>query len=413
MSPFTINGRSYLLNRFVQTLPATDLIAWLESQILYPKVFWKEQDSPIVRAAVGSLLQFSQIPQFSGAAPFDVRLYGGIQFCKNHQKDKTWQGFPKRCFWLPKIEISQEEKQAQIVSYSVGTPATAESLEIPAFPRREEFPSLIKQTHSPGKESWQSNVDSVLHSIASGGLDKLVLARKTSLEFTSSLSPWPILSRLCNRAQAATLFAFQLSPHLCFLGATPEKLFQREGDLFNTDAVAATRPRGKTSEEDLQLEIDLLTSGKEQREFRFVKDYLHSALIPLSEEMKWEEADRVIKGSHVQHLYNRLKATLKHSISDSDLIHTLHPTPSLGGYPRKEALDLLREMEPFDRGWYGAPLGVIGNQKTSLYVAIRSALIQERSMHLFAGTGLVPGSTAEREWEELEQKIRPFMELFF
>ena len=408
MSPIIINGHTYSLHRQVQTLPEIDLIPWLESQTIYPKVFWKERDSHVTRAAVGSLLYFSEIPEFTGASPFDVRLYGGMRFCKNCHKDKTWQEFPKTCFWLPEIEISQEEGSTCVVSYT----SSDVPLGIGNSLQRAELLKPLQQVHLPCQDNWQKSVEFILKEFSSSQLDKLVLARKTSLAFAVPPSAWLILSKLCERAKGATLFAFQLSPELCFLGATPEKFFQREGALFNMDAVAGTRPRGKTLEEDQQLETDLLTGNKEQREFGIVKQFLNSALLPLSKEMQWEKNDRVIKGSHVQHLYNRLQAKLKDAISDRDLIQILHPTPALGGYPRDKSLNLLKEIEPFDRGWYGAPVGVIGSQKTSLYVAIRSGLIQGCQAHLFAGTGLVPGSTPESEWEELEQKMRPFTELF-
>lgn len=407
MCPFVINGKVYPLSTTVQTVPAMDLMAWLEAQPLYPKVFWKELDSSVTRAAVGNLLLFPQVPEFTETSAEAVRLYGGMRFGDSCPNDTTWQGFPNSCFWLPEIEISQEGDEARIVHYSLNAPKI-ENLEKLSFPTY----SLIDRRETPDLASWQKSVSAVLESISARQMDKLVLARKTTLQFEQVLSPWPLLSHLSKKTKHTTLFAFQLSSALCFLGATPEKLFKREGNQFHADAVAATRPRGKTPEEDLQFEKDLLTNAKEQREFYIVKEYLDSILFPLCSAMQWEEKDRVLKGSHVQHLFNRLSAELKPSISDADLIRALHPTPALGGYPREESLKFIKQIEPFDRGWYGAPVGVVGNQSTSLYVAIRSALVRGSSLNLFAGTGLVPGSVAEREWEELEQKIRPFIELF-
>lgn len=413
MYPFVINGQFYLLDRMLQELPNIDLIAWLKSQPLYPKIFWKEQDSQTSRAAVGNLLSFTDIPEFTSSPLFDVRLYGGIRFNQNHSNDETWKGFAGSSFWLPQIEISQEDGHTQAIFYSLGKPLSSPPLlDYAAQTSPISSCSLKARLDTPHFQDWQKQVEIVLDSIQSRHIDKLVLARKTTLECASPISPWEILSHLKEKARRATLFAFQLSPDLCFLGATPEKLFKRDGNLCTTDAVAATRPRGATPEEDLQLEKDLLGCDKEQREFKIVKNYLDLKLLPLSQKMQWDGDDRILKASHVQHLHNRLNATLKNSITDGDLVRTLHPTPALGGFPREKSLAFLKEIEPFDRGWYGGPIGVIGTQSSSLYVAIRSALINRHLLHLFAGTGLVPGSIAEREWEELEQKIRPFTELF-
>jgi menaquinone-specific isochorismate synthase len=414
MHPFEIDGKTYLLNRFEQDLPSVDLIRWLEGQPLYPKVYWKERDKQIVRAAVGNLLTFNNVPHFSSSNPYKIRLYGGIRFEEKYHEDDTWRGFPKICFWLPQIEISQVgEKTEAIFHFMNERPSLRirQQFDVKAGTSSSRSYSLLDRRETPRFTVWQEGVGAVLKAIASGQMDKLVLARKTTLQFSRPISVWPLLDHLREKAKRATLFAFQLSPSLCFLGATPEKLFERTGNILSTDAVAATRPRGKNAKEDARLEQELLNSAKERREFNIVKEFLETTVSPFSKEMKWNGQNRILKASHVQHIHNRLNATLKSGVSDADLIHALHPTPALGGFPREAALSLLKHTETFDRGWYGAPVGMISPNGASLYVAIRSALIRGHSLHLFAGTGLVQGSIAEREWEELEQKIRPFTEL--
>lgn len=416
MSPFEIDGRIYPFDQLKLELPTLDLIAWLSRQPLYPKVFWQEKESGVVRAAVGNLLSFSHVPDLSTSNPLDVRLYGGMRFGQNKHNDETWRSFPQTCFWLPQIEVSQEDgKTVAAIHYlnEKSSLAEAQHLDFSDAPLEYLTPSLMDRQETPDFPKWQKSVEQVLDEIASHRIDKFVLARKSILHFSSPLSPWPLLKRLKEKARQATVFAFQLSPNVCFLGATPEKLFQRKENFLTADAVASTRRRGKTPEEDLQLEQELLCNEKEKREFKFVSEFLKNSLHPFSEEIKWEGPDGILKASHVQHIHNRLSVKLKSGISNAQLIHALHPTPALGGFPRDSALSILKNIEAFDRGWYGAPIGVISPSGASLHVGIRSALIRERSLHLFAGTGLVEGSVAEREWEELEQKIRPFTEVFF
>ncbi len=410
--PFEIDGRTYPLNQFKQVLPALDLMGWLENNPLYPKVFWKDRDGQVTRAAVGNLFSFPYIPRFFGTTPFEIRLYGGIRFAeKYHPDDVTWRGFPKTCFWLPQIELSQKDEKAEAIFYSFNDDVGHFEFESPCLQPSRTY-SLIDRLETPIFSTWKENVDAALKLISDGELNKIVLARKTTLQFSKPISIWSCLYRLMNKAKRATIFAFQLSPSLCFLGVTPEKLFEREGRCLSADVLAGTRPRGITSDEDLQYEQELLNSSKDRREFDIVKDFLRMSISPLSKEMKWDGQDRILKVSHVQHIHNRLNAILRNDIFDEELIGALHPTPALGGFPREKALSLLRQMESFDRGWYGGPIGVISPEGANLYVAIRSALIRECSLHLFAGTGIVQGSIAEREWEELEQKIRPFAELF-
>lgn len=417
MLPHIIDGRSFSIHRLQQELPELDLISWLQNHSLYPKIFWKEKDSQITRAAVGALLSFPHIPTITEPSPFDLRFYGGFRFHpKTGQSPKKsgeeiWRGFPACSFWLPEVEISQQDSHTEAVVYSLNAAPSAHLLGIPQSKKNpvNNVPPELK--HFPDFVTWKMHIDDALEKISRGALDKIVLARRTSLFFSHPISPWPLFNRLCEKARAATLFAFQLSPDLCFMGATPERLFQRAGSQLTTDAVAATRRRGRTPDEDLRLEKELLFSTKDQREFGIVKEFLTSTLSPLAEAIGWEGPDRILKTSHVQHIYNRIHVQLKNAISDADLVAALHPTPSLGGYPRKAALDSLSQIESFERGWYGAPLGVISPGRSSLHVAIRSGLICQHTLHLFAGTGIVHGSAAAQEWEELDQKILPFMEI--
>lgn len=412
MHPFEIDGRTYLIHRSAKALPSLDLLSWLENSSFYPKVYWKDRDGQTARAAVGDLFSFPHLPRFSKETPFDIRLYGGIRFSdKYHQDDATWRGFPRTCFWLPQIELSQRDNEMEAIFYSFDDQFNPGEIKISSsFPKKH---SLLERLDIPDFRTWGKNIKTALDAISSGSLDKVVLARKTTLQFLQPLSLWSCLNHLKEKVKSATLFAFQLSPSLCFLGATPEKLFEREGNLLSADALAGTQPRGATAEEDLQYEQVLRNSTKDRREFNIVKEFLHKAISPLSQKIQWDRNDRILKASHVQHIHNRLNATLRSGIFDEELIDALHPTPALGGHPRDKASLLLNQLEHFDRGWYGGPIGVISSQGANLYVAIRSALIRENAMHLFAGTGIVQGSIAEKEWDELEQKIRPFTELFF
>ena len=248
-----------------------DLIHWLAAHPIYPKVFWKDRDQQVIRAAVGNLLFFSRIPSFSGPVPFDIRPYGGIRFTEKHpHDDTTWQGFPRTCFWLPEIELSKKDGKTEAVFHFFQEKLCLKSghfeiqnLSIPPF----EPKAWIDRLETPNFAIWQKNVNEVLKAIAEENLHKLVLARRTSLQFSKPISVWSCLNHLLNQAKNANVFAFQLSPTLCFLGATPEKLFESNGNDLSTDVLAGTRPRGKTPEEDLKFEQDLLGSTKERQEF--------------------------------------------------------------------------------------------------------------------------------------------------
>lgn len=326
-----------------------DLLHWLEQHKEYPKFFFRDRDTHKNLAAVGA----------GGQSSWQV---GACQFL----------GTP--FFFSPK-EIREEE----------GT-ITPANLHLP-FTLREDIPS---------KETWIERVEEALHHIRQENFAKVVLARKTTLHMQEPVSPYAILRYLCNQAKRATCFLLEMSPGHAFLGATPEKLYTREGNKLVVEAVAGTSPLGG------------ILGGKEHREFTFVKMFIEERLSPYCDSISWKE-DRILQTTHVQHFYNRCLAILHEKITDSRLIDLIHPTPAVAGLPQQEALGYLKRYEAFDRGWYAAPIGWIKPDSANLAVGIRSAEIVQGKMHLFAGAGIVEGSNPEQEWNELELKISQYV----
>jgi menaquinone-specific isochorismate synthase len=94
------------------------------------------------------------------------------------------------------------------------------------------------------------------------------------------------------------------------------------------------------------------------------------------------------------------------------VLRALNPTPAVGGHPKKGALEEIRSIETFDRGWYAGPVGWIGADGAEFAVGIRSGLVRGRRLTLFSGAGIVEGSVPEAEWAEIEQKIGDFTGVF-
>ena len=114
------------------------------------------------------------------------------------------------------------------------------------------------------------------------------------------------------------------------------------------------------------------------------------------------------EAGNVAHLHSIFEGRLKAGLGDEELIQALHPTPAMGGFPQKNAYDWIVREEVFDRGSYSAPIGWVSPKASHLVVGIRSLFIDGKKMHLFSGAGIVGSSFAEKEWEELENKIKPF-----
>ena len=324
-------------------LPSLDLLPWLEGQTLFPKVYWEAKGGSEIRIALGKSLCFTHIPHVAPNPACNLRFYGGIDFFslqKPHMRKGTdWQGFEETAFWLPLYELVATPSQSYLISHTISyraEGATHYSVSLQSQNLLPPIPSRTSLKKIPEYPDWESKVHRALGSIQSREIDKIVLAQKTHIEMEGDISPYALLSAIKQTGGERTCFAFQPSPGLCFLGATPETLFKREGNTLRTEAVAGTRPRGESEEEDLRLENELKENPKEQKEFGFVKQFIHDQLLCFSDSLEWESQDSILKTPYVQHIHNRLTASLKEGISDRDILHALHPTPRPRWVPKRK-----------------------------------------------------------------------------
>ena len=106
-----------------------------------------------------------------------------------------------------------------------------------------------------------------------------------------------------------------------------------------------------------------------------------------------------------------IKASIKKEISIRDLLFALHPTPAVCGLPEHYALEKISLFERFDRGWYAGPVGWVSADSAEFAVGIRSALFHQDGVYVWAGAGIVEGSDALQEWQEIETKSRQYFQL--
>ena len=238
-----------------------------------------------------------------------------------------------------------------------------------------------------------------------------MLARRTTFAFSASVDALVLLTRLRDVNPTAFHFAIQPAPCVTWIGAPPERLLRISGSTLETEALAGTRPRGATREADERLEAELLSSDKELREHGFVHTRIAECLRELCTGVTTQDTVRVRKLAHVQHLHTSFRGTLRSGRGLADALRWLHPTPAVGGYPTRGIGKLIAATEGFDRGWYAGPIGWIGAAEAEFAVAIRSGVAAAERLHLYAGNGIVRGSTADAEWTEMEQKILQILDV--
>jgi isochorismate synthase EntC len=221
------------------------------------------------------------------------------------------------------------------------------------------------------------------------GLEKVVLAR--AVELPVSVTGWRLFQALA--MPAARRFFFRAEAGACFLGATPETLVRWRGGRIEIDALAGSMPPGCDFGE------------KELREHRFVVRDVVRALEGLSPQAPADPA--VMELGYVRHLHTAVVAQAGAGFDFGALLGRLFPTSAVAGAPRELALDFIARNEELERGWYAGAVGRIAPGDVDLAVALRCALVEGAKARLFAGAGIVAGSSPEAEWAETARKMLP------
>lgn len=411
-------------------LPPLDPFRWLQAQTLFPKVYWSGRNDDRLVAGVGAAhllsasadadvdaLQRLLAPTLTGGeAP--VRYLGGLRFDAARPTAARWQSFGTYRFVLPRFELNAAKGRASLTC-NLLLPFDYERQEaildaLAALALDEEAPqgrlSLpTARDDRPDQAGWRDNITWALRAFETSDLEKVVLARRALFHLEEAIDPYLLLSNLKPATPNCFHFSFQFEDGTAFLGASPERLFRREGRVIRSEAVAGTRPRGTSDWDDARLRDELLHSEKDQREHAYVRDSIARALAPLCETLHVDAEASVMRLARGRHLVSGADGTLRASVSDFDVLRRLHPTPAVGGHPTPAAAAAIRDLEPFDRGWYAGPVGWIRRDAAEFAVAIRSGLVENRRLALYSGAGIVKGSTPEAEWDEIEHKISDFI----
>ena len=256
---------------------------------------------------------------------------------------------------------------------------------------------------------WKMRVAEAVSLLKEKVAEKVVLAREIQLDFKNKIHPVAVLQRLSEQQKGSYLFSLKFDED-CFIGATPERLVRKEGMELFSAGVAGSSPRGKTAIEDEQIKQALLRDRKNLDEHQFVVDMILDAFSQVTEFIDKAESPTILTIKDIHHLYTPIKGIIQEDVSIFDVVKLLHPTPALGGTPKDTALQLIPELELFDRGLYAAPIGWVDYQMDGEFVVgIRSALLKEKQALLFAGCGIVRESDPEEEFLETCVKLRPML----
>jgi isochorismate synthases len=313
-----------------------------------------------------------------GAPGLGPLLMGGFAFEPDTRPTGQWAGFGSAHLIVPRVLITTSGDKCWLtVSLMVdvsGSPdVEPDSIDAllrtassrggrPRSARSAQTPDALFFTESPTAAGWRSLVSRAVREICAGTMEKVVLARDIQLSAGEEIDAFEALKHLRNEHRNSFVFGYWRGESI-FVGASPERLVRLDGRDVRASSLAGTEKRGATPEEDAALSALLLASAKDLAEHAAVRDSLFDALSEISEDVEAAETPSLLTLPNLHHLHTPVRARLREGHSLLDVVARLHPTPAVGGTPRKEALRFIREHEKLDRGWYAGPIGWIGRQK--------------------------------------------------
>jgi menaquinone-specific isochorismate synthase len=276
--------------------------------------------------------------------------------------------------------------------------------------RPDDAPSAASWTIDPGVdvERYLRAVADARDAVRAGALTKAVIARPIVVRSSAPIDVGAVLKRL--RASFGSSYRFSIDG---FIGASPELLVEVDGPVVRSHPLAGTAPRTGDVDNDARTAAALIASTKNQIEHRVVIDVVHDTLLPWASYLDWEPEPSIVTVANVQHLGTRMEGMLSQPAPTViELVRALSPTPALGGHPRDAAIELIQEVEGFERGRYGGAVGWVDAAGNGTWaVAIRCAELSDdrHSARLVAGGGIVADSDPLAELAETQAKFQAML----
>lgn len=341
----------------------------------------------------------------------------GIGHCENTEPEKTFhtRSFDSaESFSLhPKWEISRRGNHV-FVTRNLDAD---EDFSPDKF--RKELDTLLSTSPAIGSEivpyipppqeiggSWyRPAAQALIDKIHAGKLKKIVLARSIRSRAETPIPVAPILGKLHERfAKNCTIFSITRGGKT-FMGASPETLVRLRNGIVETEALAGSVPNFPGADTEA-LAKQLLADDKERREHRAVIDFIAEKLRRLGLRTEFPETPEIVELPNILHLRTPIRAFANSPVHILDIVSALHPTPAMCGVPTELAREKILKTEPFPRGNFAGPLGFYDSKGEGFFaVGIRCAEICGCEIRLFAGSGLVAGSTPDREFKEIDSKF--------
>ena len=253
--------------------------------------------------------------------------------------------------------------------------------------------SIKKETY-PNKKQYLKIFNQTKKAINNGIAKKIVLSKIEKHSITEKMNMYQIHKDMEKKYKDCFNYIVQLDKEEYFIGSSPELILKLKQNKISTISLAGT-----------STDKDKLNESKEIKEQEYVTKYLETIFKKIGTEIKKTKTKK-LQLNYAYHLKTKIFAKVKNKKHILELLKTIHPTPALSGYPKKESINFINNKEPFNRGYYAGAIGLYDLKGEGFfYAGIRSALIKNKNIYLFSGGGITEESDYLKEWEETNLKL--------
>jgi anthranilate synthase component 1 len=271
-----------------------------------------------------------------------------------------------------------------------------------------ELPPTHFQSNLP-KEKFCANVLKAKEYITAGDIIQVVGSQR----FSTPVKATPLELYRAARTINPSPYMFLLElDGFSLVGASPEIHVRCEERQVEIRPIAGTRARGKTPEQDVALEAELLADPKERAEHVMLVDLARNDIGRVCDYGSVQVKDLMIieRYSHVMHIVSQVEGRLSKDKTPFDLMRATFPAGTLSGAPKIRAMQIISELEQTTRGPYGGCVGYFSfNGNLDCCITIRTALIKDGTAYVQAGGGWVNDSTPEGEFQETINKSQAML----
>lgn len=258
----------------------------------------------------------------------------------------------------------------------------------------------------PDDPGYRVAVGAALRAIDAGIVTKVVLARTMHLEAGDPIDTAALFRAFARQNPEAYAYHVPDDEGGVLVGASPELVAAVDGTRLRSLPLAGTAARHDDPRADETARAELTSSAKDRHEHAVLVSELAERLRPLSATLSVPGEPEIVETPRLWHLGTPIGGELLPGTTVLDVAGAVHPTPAVCGMPMAAAHDLIRILEPEERGLYAGLVGWMDSSGDGEWaLALRGIHVSGSTARLHAGAGIVAGSDPVSEHGETAAKL--------